>query len=181
MKKLLIILSVSLASVFANASYLYWQVDSADYVGMAGANEVAGARLVNGDPGALVTSYYLSYNDTTAEAAWTASNENGSLGTLYAANIGDNTGSLYSYYIELVNSSGDVLGRSATPLVGGSDDFATYTSTGTTTSDLTHVPTANFSAWHGSPYRAVPEPTSAILMLFGAAMLGLKRKNRSQC
>lgn len=181
MKKLLIVLSVSLASVFANAAYLYWQVDSADYVGMAGANEVAGARLVNGDSGSTVTSYYLSYNDTTAEATWTASNEKGSLGTLYAANIGDNTGADYSYYIELVNSTGDVLGRSATPLVGGSDDFVTYTSTGTTTSDLTHVPTANFSAWHGSPYRAVPEPTSAILMLFGAAMLGLKRKNRSQC
>ena len=179
MKKLLIVLSVSLASVFANASYLYWQVDSADYVGMDGADQVTGARLVNGDSGALVTSYYLSYNDTTAEATWTVSNNDGSLGTLYAADIGSNTGSEYSYYIELVNSSGDVLGRSETPLVGGSNDFATYTNTGTTTSDLISVPTANFSAWHGSPYRAVPEPTSAILMLFGAAMLGLKRKNRS--
>lgn len=179
MKKLLIVLSVSLASVFANASYLYWQVNSTDYANMDGSDQVTGARLVVGDPGTLVTSYYLSYNDTTAEATWTESSNTGSLGTLYAANIGDNTGSGYSYYIELVNSSGDVLGRSQTPLVGGSNDFAKYTDTGTTTSDLTSVPTANFSAWHGSPYRAVPEPTSAILMLFGAAMLGLKRKNRS--
>ncbi|MBR4476719.1 MAG: PEP-CTERM sorting domain-containing protein [Kiritimatiellae bacterium] len=46
-----------------------------------------------------------------------------------------------------------------------------YISTGT----LSGVPTAQI--WHGGTV-SVPEPTSAMLMLFGAAFLGLKRKNR---
>ena len=32
------------------------------------------------------------------------------------------------------------------------------------------------TAWVGSNYSAVPEPTSGLLMLMGFAMLGLKRK-----
>lgn len=173
MKKLLIVLSVSLASVFANASYLYWQVDSSDYVGMDGADQVTGARLVS-DPGS-VNSYYPSSNGT-----WTQLSGNGVIGAPYAADIGNNSDG-YSYYIELVNNSGTVIGKSSAPLTSSSADYASYVNNGTTTANLTNIPTVNLNAWHGGSYRAVPEPTSAILMLFGAAMLGLKRKNRSQC
>ena len=173
MKKLFIVLSVSLASLFANAAYLYWQVNPEDYAGMDGANQVTGARLVS-DPGS-VNSYYPS-----SSGDWTQLSGNGVLGAQYAADI-TSAGSSYSYYIELVNSSGDVIGKSSAPLTSSSADYASYVNNGTTTADLANIPTVNLSAWHGGSYSAVPEPTSAILMLFGAAMLGLKRKNRSQC
>lgn len=174
MKKLLIVLSVSLASVFANAAYLYWQVDSGDYAGMVGAEQVTGARLVS-DPSGVGSSYYPSSDGT-----WTALTGNGVIGAPYAADIGDNSDG-YSYYIELVNNSGTVIGKSSAPLTSSSADYASYVNNGATTADLSNIPTVNLSAWHGGSYHAVPEPTSAILMLVGAAMLGLKRKNRSQC
>ena len=97
---------------------------------------------------------------------------------MYAADI-SNHDSGYSYYIELVNSNNEVIGKSITPLTSSSPNYASYVNNGTTTANLTNIPTVNLNAWHGGSFRAVPEPTSAILMLFGAAMLGLKRKNRS--
>ena len=172
MKKLFIVLSVSLASLFANASYLYWQVDQSDYEGIVGWEQVTGARLVS-DPSSVGSSYYPSSDDT-----WTELTGNGVIGAPYAADIGNNADG-YSYYIELVNSIGDVIGKSSAPLTSSSPNYASYVNNGTTTADLTNIPMENLSAWHGGSYRAVPEPTSAILMLFGAAMLGLKRKNRS--
>ena len=176
MKKLFIVLSVSLASLFANASYLYWQVDSSDYEGIVGADQVTGARLVS-DPSGVI-SYYPSYNDTTGEASSVQLSDSGALGVMYAADI-SNHDSGYSYYIELVNSNKEVIGKSITPLTSSSPNYASYVNNGTTTANLTNIPTVNLNAWHGGSFRAVPEPTSAILMLFGAAMLGLKRKNRS--
>ena len=179
MKKCLTVLCVAFAAIIANASYLYWQVDAEDY-SSAGIEGVTGARFVYLDNGVYhtVDSYYPvqdgSANPTMSSTIVGVVNENAA----YAADIGNYSANAYSYYIELVKSNNDVIGRTTTGITKDSQGFSTYIASGTTVADLPAT-LASLTPWHGSPYSAVPEPTSAILMLFGAAMLGLKRKNRS--
>lgn len=182
MKKLIISMGAVLVAVAANASYLYWQVDSTDYAGMEGAGDVAGATIAymsNGGSYVLgqtshYDSYYVQQNAGTYESEVVNVGTAAPIGRVYAADIGSLDNS-YSYYIELVNSTGDVLGRSDSV---SASDLTSYISAAQMTADIPGVEPV--SVWHYSgSYTAVPEPTSAILMLFGAAMLGLKRKNRS--
>ena len=177
MKKCLTVLYVTFAAIIANASYLYWQVDAVDYAGIDG---VSGARFVYFDNGNYhtVTSYYPdqdgSGNPTMSSTIVGVVNEKAA----YAADIGNYDANSYSYYIELVNAQNDVVGRTTTGLTKNTEGFSSYTSSAATVAELPAT-LATLTPWHGSPYTAVPEPTSAMLMLIGAAFLGLKRKNRS--
>ena len=177
MKKYIIAFCVGFVATAVNASYLYWQVDESNYSGLENYAEVAGARVAyNGSSSSgTLTSWYTAMNESSGESEWTQSAGSGVIGQLYAADVSTYAGSGYSYYIELVNNAGNVVARSTNALVWNSSDYTTYTQNAATTAEL---PTSNIEIWHGSPYTAVPEPTSAILMMFGMAFLGLKRKNR---
>lgn len=169
MKKVLLLGAVLLAAQFVNASYLYWQVDSSDFEGLKNAGEVTAARIYQN--GAVVSPVY--YNGVSTGDSVAGINTKGA----YAIDVGDlsTTGS-YSYYIELGNYSAGAwsatYGQSASMTA---DDL--YTA-GFITTSLEGLSTM-VGTWHATGTYSVPEPTSAILMLFGAAMLGLKRKNRS--
>ena len=181
MKKFIISMGAVLVAVVANASFLYWQVNADDFSSMEGAGDVRTATVSSMSGGTYAlnqtsqyNSYYVQQNADTYESEVVSAETTAAIGSVYAADVGSFNDS-YSYYIELKNSEGTVIGRS--DAVSG-QDLTTYVSAAEMTAN---IPGATpISVWHytGS-YTAVPEPTSAILMLFGAAMLGLKRKNRS--
>jgi Na+-transporting NADH:ubiquinone oxidoreductase subunit NqrB len=170
MNKILLALSVLLAATMANASYLYWQVDSSDYT-----DDVTGANVWYSTDGGATKTKLTTYglDEDTGNIVAIANPEPD---VLYAIDMSDSTwNESYSYYIEVANSTGSVYSDGIT----GSDLWQSYAAAGgNATSDLGGVATANVVTWHGGT-TVVPEPTSAILMLFGAAFLGLKRKNRS--
>ena len=193
MKKTLLLTMVLALAFSAKASYLIWQVNSSDASSIDGWNaaivyEVSGATSEsitawNGnkiDPmsGAnavgdnhLVTGTTLGSNIGSPVATMPA-------GVSVAADITDiSGGNGYAYYIELVNYdfSANTINR-----VYARSDAQSYTSlSGSITDSLSITTIANVTPWHGGNYSAVPEPTSGLMLLLGAAMLGLRRKNRS--
>ena len=176
MKKLFLTLGVVLAASLANASILYWQLDTSDYDG----NDAAYAKL-NTTSGESGTVYGLQKNEETGEFEAVAVTELQSGATYYIDTDDwggdDYFSSDYSYYVELYNSSDEKIDYTGYQVSG--EEFYNYASTGGTT-DLGDIDPASVAVFHsGSNMTVVPEPTSAILMLFGAAFLGLKRKNRS--
>jgi hypothetical protein len=179
MKKILVSSVIAFCAMASQASYLAWQVGSGITADADGSSEPLSYNNAN----------IYAVNDSSGEKTpLTSYLQNGTVaGTDIAApmsaplyaDISGYSGDGYSYYIELSNYS-----------QGGNNSYVASTVTPVSYTELTgsmttSLPTAgslaNISVWHGGSYTAAPEPTSAILMLFGAAMLGLKRKNRSQC
>ena len=165
MKKIVAFAFAVLVVFSAQASYLFWQVNE-DTTTAPGINleDYGWARLVASDGNN--TSYQKAEMSSGAMEAY----QTFDLSTLTG------TASSYSYWIEL--GTYDSVGGSFTTQVASWGDrksyaeLSSYIATGT----LSGVPTVDI--WHGGTV-SVPEPTSAMLMLFGAAFLGLKRKNRS--
>lgn len=146
MKKFLLGVLVVAAALTSQAAYLFWQVDAstAEEFGATSYGLYAtqdglgkGTEIAGTSVAGQITQTDISAYDTT-----------------------------YSFYIELVNSSGSVVGNS---------EVATYESLASTsiTSDLSAIP--NLGAWHGGTY-SVPEPTTGLLMLMGVALVSLKRR-----
>lgn len=170
MKKLILLAAIIASTISARASYLYWQLDNADVNDDIKALDYNYARIVATSDTATPTPVtQMAELDNKEMQAWQ---------TFDLSQLSNN-GSSYSYYIELGTYSGDTFSAVA------QSEKQTYSQIASTaiqpTSTLSPTEAVNVSTWHAGSFRAVPEPTSAILMLFGAAMLGLKRKNRSQC
>ena len=176
MKRTLFCATVALASIAANASYLYWQVDDSSVIAY---NETAPeGYTIGSDAYAMLKSDNSNASGyTTYGADGQVTDNKASIGSSYYSNIGTDAG--YSYFVELYNNNGDLIARSQSINSSSGSDWTSGYAESLRTSDLASIPSVN--VWHAGNFRAVPEPTSAILMLFGAAMLGLKRKNRSQC
>lgn len=182
MKKLFVFALVCAAVQMSNAAYLYWQVNSDDidkaYSDANGnwseswnKSDINAARIYkNGE----VQEVYLDESKVTAGSGYVATSLPSE--ALYSIDIGDLGVSSYSYFIELGNYTGSTF----TAFARSGSETVAYNATGSTSIVSTLSDAGRVSAWHASTeYSAVPEPTSAILMLFGAAFLGLKRKNRS--
>lgn len=171
MKKILAISAIALIATSTEASYLYWQVDPSDTYDSTISAETWGGithARVAVDKGESGVSYGVAgvINDN---------------GNLYAGPTSIDVGSGfadYSYYIELGswNSSNQEWSGVASSKTFSYSDIAA--SAFQATSTLEYAQLAAIMPFHGGTY-SVPEPTSAMLMLFGAAFLGLKRKNRS--
>ena len=153
MKKVIFAIAAVVASASLHASYLYWQIDGSEDVSALGGAEYDGARV-------------FAENDSTGERTY-LNIAYGSAGDTLV-NVGDKInvplhdsvvavfdpttyGSGYTFYIELIN-------------------YADATPVGT---DLSPV---SMAVWHGGAYSSVPEPTSAMLVLFGLAGLALRRR-----
>lgn len=137
MNKILVLAGVLIAMVSVHAGMLSWQVTDTPPEFQG----FSGANL---------------YADGVAI--------NGQAGTSIA--MADVTG-YESFYVELINSSGEAIARSGTEL------YADLASNGYIAEGASEVAMAT---WHPSGYKAVPEPTSALLMMMGVAFLGLKRR-----
>ena len=180
MKKLLLFALICAFAQMSNAAYLYWQVSDADISGASAATSwlndeydlsVNAAKIYSSSNGGETwTAQTIYLNDASVGTVAPVPNQ-----TMYAIDIGDNIGSGYSYYVELGNYSGSVWSIAAK----SASEQISYTATGdtaivTSLSDMTRV-----SPWHAGSYSAAPEPTSGLMLLLGAAMLGLRRRNRS--
>ncbi|MGN0854136.1 MAG: PEP-CTERM sorting domain-containing protein [Kiritimatiellia bacterium] len=168
MKKILLsVLFTVLAAVSAQAGILYWQVDSSSLASAGIEASYAQIFTYTGQDGDVLSGTAL--NNYFANS--TASNSNPiSLPTgVVGASIGSDYAS-QSFYIELYNSSGDATYQSS--LVSGSALTSYIDSANQFSSEwkATNV----YSGW--SSYTAVPEPTSGLLMLLGASLLGLRRR-----
>ena len=86
---------------------------------------------------------------------------------LVAAQLGD-AASTWSFYIELYNSANATVGRSQTMDI---DLLSNYIRESVDMSNL-----ADIQRWSGGTYTAVPEPTSAVLLMLGMALTALRRK-----
>lgn len=176
MKKLFVVAAIAISTYAANAAYLYWQVDDSA-VNAYNAAVPEGWYSVGSGAYAILRSTADSSVQpyATYDAEGQVTEAKAPLGGAYYSNIGTDAG--YSYFVELYNSDNRLIAKSAAiNSSSGADWTAAYAETARTT-NLAAIPSVNI--WHAGNFRAVPEPTSAILMLFGAAMLGLKRKNRS--
>lgn len=172
-----------LLSLHATAGYLFWQVggtttenndgtyttsfgssDSITYsyasIASSGSEEpspnpptTAGTALNN-----QVAGLTGEYTKIDGEVAM--------LSTTVAAVVGSDYTTKY-FFIELFDANNTLVGTSTA--VRGSELSQFYS-------------TAGFNAqwsgakWDGGTYTAVPEPTSGLMLLIGAAMLGLRRK-----
>lgn len=184
MKKLILILGVISAAFAANASFLYWQVSEGAYT-----ETYNSARLIFandyienwGEYSATKNSGVITADGIYHEYSSSKETVKVAPDVAYVADIGGLTsGSSYSYWVELYNNDTRValsqIGHINNYVSESATDYVYADATGLTTS-LSEV--AAVAVWHSGGYTAVPEPTSAVLMLFGAAFLGLKRKNRS--
>ena len=182
MKKLIAIVIAALSVSSASASYLYWQVTgNEDFTGISSvpAEDVTYARLTVRDSSGTDVSYSSVVQlDQYASTPTTVSGYN----TIDITSL--QNGAAYSFYIELgTYASSTFSGKAISNSVSGSyqDNAWTYAALNDAIYSSASLPDsamAKMIPFHAASY-SVPEPTSAILMLFGAAMLCLKRKNRS--
>lgn len=160
MKKILVVVSILLATITAKAEYLNWQVGNSmtingtTYSSGSASDQYNAVRLyaTNGSS----TQYYSIYDAP------------GTYSTLLADGWAVEGA---TYYIELLNY----------------DNASTYkhlaNTSGTTYAELSGaISSGALSAqgmtaiWTGAAVVTTPEPTSGLLLLMGFAMLGLKRK-----
>ncbi len=173
------LLTATFASV-VSAQVLYWQVKPD--VTISGTSTTEGNKwnyasfwAVNSDNTAsLVTSYTFNTDKTVTDVSYVDTTYlSGNTPAYVNYTSTDYTG--YSFYIELTNSSGDTDVGVARSNTFDSSSF------GNALQDA-----ANFNAnWtsinaigSGLTFTAIPEPTSGLMLLVGAAILGLRRKRQ---
>ena len=179
MKKITVASFALVCACVANAAYLNWQVDSASsgltYDTSAdkyyfNGNEVTGAKVV-----AQADNGGARY-DLTTESAVSGNTLSNPVGIATAvgseslyANLSTYTEG-YSYYIELMSDNTTI---AVSQGLTYSDNLAVISQTlgGDAVSGGSQL-----ARWSGGSAYAVPEPTGALLVLIGAAMLGLKRR-----
>ena len=175
MKKAYLFALVLFVGFASNASYLMWQVDpssaedggntAGDFASQYNAARIGYYETSQAMPGATLADMekaggIISYTDEVYPASGAMS----SPASLDISSLGDG----YTYFIELVNYD------SAPNHVayGEALSYSDLAAKGYVSTDLPSIPTV----WHGGNFNAVPEPTGALMVLFGMAFLGLKRR-----
>jgi len=169
MKKLFLTLGVVLAASMSNAAYLYWQLDNS--------YDDATNVEIKDSTGAVIQAYGLGQDADGNPILVEVGSDNMRNDLVYAIDESSLNES-YSYYIEVTHSNSSKTTSARIEY----KDLVAYTS-GSATTSLSEIGEGEAAVpiWHatsGGDMTPAPEPTSAILMLFGAAMLGLKRKQR---
>lgn len=174
MKKSIIVATIAfLATLSLQAGILYWQVDTADLESKTSipASAYTYAAIREYPDGSYLPS--ATVNTSTASAADFVRVTADVPSAQYATVLGDDYAGK-SYFIELYDSELNATYRSgeltATSLKNSIDAASEFSSNFSTMNALM----VNHST--GGGFTAVPEPTSGLLMLIGAAMLGLRRR-----
>lgn len=161
--KLLTAITAALVSAFSFGDLLFWEVDTAavseakigewSYASLYYVNKSASTKLDN-----LVGAYDGTTQKISADIFSSA---------LVAAQLGDGASS-WSFYIELYNSANAAVGKSQTMSYSALRDYIAQSI------DMSNL--ADIKRWSGGTYTAVPEPTSALLLMLGTALVALRRK-----
>lgn len=169
MKKLML-LAIAVVAVTAQADLLYWQVattssDATTFVADGSGIEYSYAKLMaSPEPGTVLSSTVegsaASYTQVKAKTFYNDLS--------VAADVSDYSTS--SFWIELYNADNQLVGKSEAASYSSLD---AYRSAAEFSSNWAM---ASGGGWSGGNIHAVPEPTSGLLMLIGAAMLGLRRR-----
>lgn len=183
-----ILFSIAIAvTASLHAEYLYWQVTDAQVSGDF-ANATGARVFVSSDNG--VNRTYLELGQGDADTGFD------SFGYAVQAPIPGNDplvakidnsawkNDTYAFYIELINySSSATYSANDTTTAYPSENFVGQTSEGQTYATLNQngfagvdLSPVNMAVWNGGTYSPVPEPTSAMLVLFGLAGLALRRR-----
>lgn len=152
----------------SHAAYLYWQVDAGDAQDITFGYARVVAESESG-------TQYMSITDGSGNTK--DGYQMVAQGVGAAINL-DQLGdpSAYSFYIELVNYNDstktyDVVGTSKL----NPATYTTLVSSSFIDAGNMGLPITPTAVWHGGTY-SVPEPTSAMLVMFGMGLLALKRK-----
>lgn len=182
MKKFFLLLAVLTMSYMASASYLYWQLDTGETGDSYNSAQISYKDPNDSSNTGTLAIYSYAWDEEKDEYVFTAMNPNEvQAGEVYAIDESlINSG--YTYYVELRDAENNLLNTPGENSGVSGTDLVTLAKTSQVTGDLSDLTPADVAAWHSSSgtMSAAPEPTSGLLLLFGAAMLGLKRKNRSR-
>ena len=172
MKKLVVVAAVAIAALYANAASAKWNLTgSAADVGLK-------VYLVS------ALSEFTSEDDIKANLVGTGGNSGtfasgravAATGTIIGLD-GDKAGQMQDFYYVIVSSDGNGYWAS------GKTSAEIYTTSTTHTDSnvaASSFKTGDYTAWStgGGGSGGVPEPTSGLLLLVGAGMLALRRKQK---
>lgn len=176
MKKIFFGFAFLLAASVAHADLLYWQVDSTTTSGTAYENFAYATIKVSSDNGATST-LLTNYASPGADSGYVPVGKNLITATGYYADLAGyypSTTPEYSYVIELIDSTGDVLANSGWTKLSAVESYISKSTFDSNWTAMTAALPGGNAGWRAGA--AVPEPTSGLLMLIGAAMLGLRRR-----
>lgn len=191
MKRMFLMLAFLVGASTASASYLYWQLDTADLGSDIDVDNYKGVRVVCKDTSSGETTYCevysvvvnpvdgtASYIDTGYTDAYVLDGSDpkmGEKGTAKGLTVMVDDGTSYSFMIELINYD-EYDNYKDTYAQSQWETYDNLYNKGYVDTALTPVTPLN--VWHASGFAVVPEPTSAMLMMVGLALVGLKRRNR---
>lgn len=181
MKKAIAALSVAAAfATGVQAGVLLWQVDTTDSVSLMDASvaeqpatwtyamlkatsdtSLTYENVSDSSYGSTIANYVGDYDGTASKIGSSVFEDD-----IVAGDISSYSSS--NYYIALYNSQNELVGYSELLLNSAASDFKQ--------SSQFAADWGNINAWSGGQWVAVPEPTGGLMLLLGAALLGLKRK-----
>ena len=185
MKKLIVMLSIAGAAFMSHAAAVYWTCSNV-YAGNA-SDTVSGVAY-------FLTTDMLAYDaaqalqgkgaDAITTALGSAYSYNGTAGAfgkatteaVSNASLGLSDATTYQAYLMIFDS--DPISDSSKFYLTDVKSVTTMTGTSTASVKFGSQKTNSQSAANWSSAGAVPEPTSALLLLMGGAMLALRRKQK---
>ncbi|MCQ2391808.1 MAG: PEP-CTERM sorting domain-containing protein [Kiritimatiellae bacterium] len=164
MRKLLMLMVVALLGLASYGEVMYWQVGSS---GTNVADDKWTMAQIHVTGGATDTYLNIWTNDGWVEAGALDKSAGGAYFDLTGFTSSDPA---YSFVLELVNDEYEVQGTST------AFSYAQLQSqTGVVQASIDSIGPLNYVSWNAG-FVDIPEPTSGLMLLLGASLLALRRK-----